>query len=357
MRRVEDNETDELDRWLERLETSRLVLPLPADAGMNPTMTWLYAGSSDVTTNRSFLAEELGGTVDEDFIDWLSAPGDAPAYWSMADDFGVRVPFEIGARTFSTGHGMPEDLAELDLLIKIAVVGDRVVAVLGVGAQRDYELPASLVASWAPDLDPWAISGPSGFAYKLFESLLGDIAWHNTAIQTFTGEIWHTEQARARLQSTIIMEAHLAELRIQHDSASQEGWFTAVDPRTLVAHADKTLNICVERLKHARELERDQLQLELLKATVDLSLAEQEERKARKRAAEATEGLTRRITVLSTLFLPATLMVGLLGANWSEEPLPGHWLGLLIVIGLVLSSTATGGLLFLRRASGAPSSG
>jgi hypothetical protein len=342
-----DDATDALlGRWHDRLEPSQLDLRLPADG--EARMSWVYTGSSESERNRQFLRRALPDTHDE-LLAWLSEPSAPPAFWSEGGKPGVRLPFELGPRGWVGTPGIPEDLTEYVPLIKIAVIGDAVVTSLGLVEDIVYDLPASLVPDWPPRLDEWSLYGSAAFAEALLLALLADIAWHHTAIQTFVGADWHAQFARSRMESTIITEAHLAELRVQHDVArTDNAWFVGSEADERTVRINRTLGLCFDRLRNARELARDDIQLAVLRETHELSVAEGRHRHARDREARATEALTRRITLVSALFLPATLIVGLLGANWAEDPLPGGWVGLAVAAACV-AATMLLAWAFLRR--------
>jgi len=58
----------------------------------------------------------------------------------------------------------------------------------------------------------------------------------------------------------------------------------------------------------------------------------------------ARERLTRRLTMASALFLPATVVTAILGSNWAVSPVGGGWAGLGIVTGAAVAASAVFGL-------------
>jgi hypothetical protein len=344
---LDDATSDLLDRWHPRLKESLVSLELPAENANRPTVRWVFVGSSSADRNEAFLRKRVQDvSLDEDYLEWMARPWSVPAYWRGSTSslgHAIRLPFELGPRSWGGDGQIPENLTELVPLIKIGVLGDVVLTSLGLEEDLDYELPASLVPHWPPELDAWAQDGALAFAHQLFAQLAEDLAWAHTAIQTLRDPEWTRKWARSRLEGTIITEAHLAELRIQRETTTTTEWFGG-DPIEGVDRIDRLLRLASQRLVHARELERDEVQLGLLEAAHALAAAEQQQRSARERDARSTERLTRTLTIVSVLFLPASVTSGILGANWSESPLPGGWLGLSITLAVAVVATILAGL-------------
>jgi len=305
------------------------MLPLPTTAPSR--LTWLHVGSSDSAANRRFLAEHLD--AGPELLDWLAEASGAPAYWSPdAGGVGVRLPLALGARSWAVTEGIPERLEELVPFLKVAVVGDaHVVTSLALSEEIDYALPADLLLTWPPDLDRWARDGAVGFAHRMLREQLTDTAWHSASIQTVLDDEWRADGALWRLRTSVVIEAHLAELQIQHETVTEANdWFGEDDPRD-AALTTRALNLAMQRLAKARDVERDEIQLSLLSELRMLGESERRSGMERERQADATERLTRRLTLVSVAFLPATLVCGLLGANWGTAPLPDGWTGLGVV--------------------------
>src|SRR4051812_43369123 len=113
-----------LDRWFERLRGSHLELPLPQELDSDSKIIWLYAGSSDIERNISFLKNASSG-VDVEFIKWLADPTSPEAFWSRTGTTGARLPFALGVRSWGSNEGLiPENLSELLPMLKIGLVGN-----------------------------------------------------------------------------------------------------------------------------------------------------------------------------------------------------------------------------------------
>jgi hypothetical protein len=351
---MDDDEGQEsFDRWHDRIHHARLRMDLPAEAGP-PTLNWIHAGTSDVEGDARYLQDALDQPNDG-LLEWLRYPSSPEAYWRSESDvaaFGVRVPIELGPRSWSRslGDGIPENMDELLPFLKIAVVADQVVTVLGLNEEIDYVLPATFLPFYFEQLDPWARDGAVSFSNHMVHSALTDFAWHNTAVHALRNpdiDEWRASSARRRLERTTVAEVYLSELKVQRQATGvvRNAWFqTAPEPEGPLT--TRTLDLALERLAAARALERDEIQLRLLEATHRLSLAEAAHRDARARDAAATGELTHRITVLSGVFLPATVIAGILGTNWSQSPLPSGWTGLALAAALtILPSSVAAALL------------
>ena len=97
---------------------------------------------------------------------------------------------------------------------------------LGFAEDVDFNLPASLVpGDWA-DLDEWARGGPASFVHSLLSSVLLDIAWHHTVVQTSLDKRWRKWSAAYRLDDITKTESYLAQVSIQRSAANGEKqWF------------------------------------------------------------------------------------------------------------------------------------
>jgi hypothetical protein len=349
------------DRWYKRLDRPLFALPLPVDGDAERTMTWVHAGSSDRDKNIRHLAESAPA-ADSELIQWLSDATGSPAYWRKPgiDAAGVRLPIELGTQSWGARPGgpIPEDLDERVLDLKLAVVGDTVITVLGLEDELGWEdedddlayaLPATFIPNEDWTFDAWATRGAVPFAHELLRAVLTDIAWHHTNVRRLARSKETAAEERKRfaphrLEDAIEKEASLAELQMQRLlTLPADDWFGGDEP-TQVELTDRSLGLALERLRRARDRERDEVQLGLLAASHELTLAEQRQRSSRDRQAQATESLTRRITLVSVVFLPATLVAGLLGMNWNDPPFGGGGQAMSLLIALAVAPSAIAGL-------------